>query len=70
MGGLSIWHWLVVLVFLGIYFVPGIVALHRRHPQRVAILVLNVFAGWTFIGWVGTLVWSVIKFEKAQSNNG
>jgi hypothetical protein len=40
------------------YFVPMIVAHQRRHRQRFAITILNIFAGWTVIGWVGGLVWA------------
>lgn len=44
---------------IGIYFVPTIVALNREHHNKIAIVVLNVFAGWTLIGWVGALVWAL-----------
>lgn len=50
---------LVVLALLAIvYFVPSAVAFGRHHHQRAAILVLNVFLGWTGLGWIGALVWS------------
>lgn len=50
---------LVFLAFvLFVYFVPAIIAWQRRHRHRVAILVLNIFLGWTFIGWVIALVWA------------
>jgi cytochrome c biogenesis protein CcdA len=50
----------LALLFLGvmIYFAPAIVAWKRRHRQRMAIMVLTVLAGWTFIGWVGAMVWA------------
>jgi ABC-type transport system involved in cytochrome c biogenesis permease component len=44
--------------FLVIYFVPLIVALVRHHRQSLAIGVLNVFLGWSGIGWVAALVWA------------
>jgi len=46
------------LMGLIIYFVPSIVAWKKRKKNRHAILALNFFTGWTFIGWVGALVWS------------
>lgn len=35
----------------GGYFLPTIIAL-KRHRQAGAVLVLNLFLGWTLIGWV------------------
>ena len=37
---------------------PSIVATARNHTQWLAILMLNLFAGWTFIGWVAAMVWA------------
>lgn len=44
-----------------IYFTPSIVAYKRKHRQENAILILNIFLGWTFVGWVICLVWSFIE---------
>lgn len=50
----------VVFLLFGIliYFIPFIVASNREHPQTGAIFVLNLFAGWTFVGWLIALVWA------------
>lgn len=45
--------WIVAL-----YFIPLIVAVARHHRQRLAIGMLNVFAGWSLIGWIAALVWA------------
>lgn len=66
MGSFSIMHWLVLLVFFGLYFAPSIVAVARNSPQKLPIVLLNVFLGWTFVGWVGALVWSFVNFSKAE----
>lgn len=49
---------LIVLVLIGLYFIPSVVAAFRDHPNGAAITVLNLLAGWTFIGWIAALVWS------------
>ncbi len=41
-----------------LYFVPAVVAVMRGHPNAVAICMLDLFLGWTFLGWVAALVWS------------
>ncbi|WP_419946348.1 superinfection immunity protein [Candidatus Poriferisodalis sp.] len=52
---------LIVLVGIPLYFLPSIIAFKRAHRQRVAILTLNILLGWTFLGWVGSLVWSLAQ---------
>lgn len=47
-----------IIVILALYFIPLMVANGRKHQNAMAIGVLNVFAGWTFIGWVIALVWA------------
>jgi len=42
-----------------LYFLPSIVALARQKRDLVSILLLNVFLGWTAIGWVVALIWAV-----------
>ncbi len=49
------------LFSLALYFLPTIIAIARKQPNALAIFVLNFFLGWTFIGWVVALVWSVKK---------
>ena len=52
-------------LFVGsIYFVPAFIATSKKHPNEVAIIVLNAVAGWTFLGWVGSLVWALVKSDK------
>lgn len=48
----------VILLILGIYFLPGIIASGRQHPNSIAIFLLNLFLGWTFLGWFAALIWS------------
>lgn len=47
----------VVLVLIGIacYFIPTLVAVLRHVPNIGSVAVVNVFLGWTFIGWVVAL---------------
>ena len=49
----------ILLVFL--YFLPSIIAFKRQHKSRFGILIINIFLGLTFLGWVISLAWSVSK---------
>jgi len=53
---------LVLFAVLGIavYFFPALVAFHGGKRNRGAILVLNLFLGWTLLGWVGSLIWAMV----------
>ena len=48
-------EWLVVIF---IYFIPTIKAYIKKNKNAEAIMMLNLFLGWTFIGWVIALVWA------------
>ena len=57
--------WLFILaLLLAVYMIPFIVASSRAHPQKMPILILNIFLGWTLLGWVGALVWAVANFKR------
>jgi len=42
-----------------IYLLPWWVTKGREHPNVYSIAVVNIFLGWTFIGWVVCLAWSL-----------
>jgi hypothetical protein len=58
----------LILIGIALYFVPSIIALARHKRQTLAIFLLNLFAGWTVIGWIGALIWAAIK-EKTEENS-
>lgn len=58
---------LVLLVLALLYFAPALVAERRKHRQVAAITVLNLFLGWTVIGWVVALVWAFVVSERVSA---
>jgi hypothetical protein len=48
---------LLVIAFV-IYFLPTFVASNRKHVNGTSIFLVNLFLGWTFLGWVIALVWA------------
>ena len=46
------------LIGLAIYFLPIIVAVARKTKKMLGIVLLNIFLGWTFIGWIIALIWA------------
>ncbi len=51
----------LLAIALGIYFLPTIIAMAKHRRNTLAIFALNLLAGWTFVGWVGALVWSLVQ---------
>ncbi len=50
----------LVLVFIGaLYFVPTIIAALRQHKSIMAIGLVNFLFGWTILGWLFALIWSL-----------
>ena len=47
-----------------IYLLPAFVAAGRRHRNAGAIFALNLFLGWTLLGWVLALVWGMTANTK------
>ncbi len=58
-------HPLFLLVSLFLYFLPAYLA--RNKSNFTAIFVLNLLAGWTFIGWIIALVWALSKEPQRQA---
>jgi hypothetical protein len=51
--------WIIVPMFL--YCLPAFVAVWRDHRNLNSIVVVNIFLGWTFVGWVIALAWAFMS---------
>lgn len=56
----------VLLISIGIIFnfIPSLLSTNKSFFKQV--FALNTFLGWTFVGWVICLVWS-LKIEKSEN---
>ena len=61
MQNLTILELLLVVLIFALYFLPTLIAFLRQHKNKLAIFLLNLLLGWTVLGWVVSLVWSVLK---------
>jgi hypothetical protein len=43
------------MLVLALYLLPWLIALQRGHPNAGSIAVIDIFLGWTFVGWVVAL---------------
>lgn len=54
---------LYLLLGVSIYIIPSFISWNRKNGRSIAAL--NIFLGWTFIGWVGALIWA-LSAEKIK----
>jgi hypothetical protein len=45
----------LILVVLGMYWLPSIVGYYRHVPGLVSVVVTNALLGWTGVGWLVSL---------------
>ena len=52
---------LIILVLMFLYLVPTFIAAARHTQNRIMIFNVNLLIGWTLIGWIVALVWSLSR---------
>lgn len=45
----------LVVVVLGMYWLPSIIGYFRHAPRLVALVLTNALLGWTVVGWLISL---------------
>lgn len=55
---LSIFLFFILALFC--YNIPSIIAVNRYHNHAMKILIINILFGWTIVGWLVALVWSLL----------
>ena len=58
---------LCAVIYVGCYLIPSLIAAIRNHRRFTFILLLNLFAGWTVIGWIAALIWAFIKSNPSST---
>lgn len=51
-----------------LYFLPWLIAEVMRHPNRGFIFLINLFLGWTILGWIAALLLAVIPRQKPDDS--
>jgi len=60
---------LIGLVIIFVYLIPSFIAYGREHHNKGAIILLNLFLGWTALGWFAALIWSVTAVQNSDYSN-
>jgi len=56
--------YVVLIMMFGIYIAPLIIAMVRDHHRLPRIGLVNFAAGWTVVGWIAALLWSVTGIRQ------
>ena len=57
MGGGVAMELIWIIILIALYFLPSIAGWNTKGVN--GIIVLNIFLGWTVIGWIAALIWAV-----------
>lgn len=49
----------IAILLILLYFLPSIIAIKKKDKNTIIIILINLFFGWTFIGWIGVLIWII-----------
>ncbi|AIN73814.1 Short C-terminal domain-containing protein [Flavobacterium psychrophilum DSM 3660] len=50
------------VIIFALYFLPSIIGYKHRNANSICLL--NLFLGWTLIGWVVAMIWAVSEDKK------
>jgi hypothetical protein len=56
------------LLLIAMYWAPTLVAFGRRAEHWIFIAILNSLLGWTIVGWLAALLWSVLAAADQQDD--
>ena len=65
--GTTVWAYLIWAVLIAGYFLPTIIAGRRKHHNLAAIIAVNLLLGWTLLGWLIALIWSLTAVHNPYS---
>lgn len=59
---------IVLPIAFVVYFLPSLVAYRRQHHQAMVVFVINIFLGWTLLGWVIALAIAASAVKAAPES--
>jgi len=55
---------IMIVSFLAIYFLPTLIS--SKGPKQNMIILINIFLGFTYVGWVVALIMVVYERDKLK----
>jgi len=57
----------IIGLIVAVYFLPSLVALGRRNPDITSVFLINLWLGWTVIGWITAIGWALDRKSQSAS---
>ncbi|HTJ94920.1 MAG TPA: superinfection immunity protein [Pararobbsia sp.] len=57
-------EFVAIAIAVSVYFLPALLADHRRRSDTLAIALFNAILGWTVVGWAIALLWSLTSTQS------
>jgi hypothetical protein len=67
-GGIALLSLVALAIGIFAWLAPIYIAKKRLHPNFMPITVITIFLGWTFIGWVVCLAWSLSSVKTVRDS--
>ncbi len=61
---------IVLIIFIAAYFIPFIIAIIRRIKNSMSVFFLNLFLGWTVIGFFVLIFYASLTNAKSNESVG
>lgn len=61
------WMLALLVAGVGIYLLPVIIGAYRGVESIVSLAVVNVFLGWSLLGWVVSLAWACAPIRRGPT---
>jgi glucan phosphoethanolaminetransferase (alkaline phosphatase superfamily) len=58
----------LLILLLGVFFLPTFVALGRKYSNRATIFLVNVLLGLTIVGWIVALFYAFTAPDRERSS--
>lgn len=59
--------WGMMICVTIIYLFPTVIAFVRKHGNLMPVFLVNLFLGWTIIGWFIAFVWSTTNNVRPRT---
>jgi hypothetical protein len=57
--------WAIVPIIAALYLLPTAIAERRQVARIGSVAVVNIFLGWTMLGWIAALAWACGGAKRA-----
>lgn len=55
-------YFITLILLILVYILPSIIALfYCEERHSLCIVLVNILLGWTIVGWLGALIWSILS---------